>query len=72
MAGGIAWVQRAGRFTHGVKKQVKIWETFKKDIMRFSLSTFPTGGDTVRGECEFSRYMLILIVLVPYNIDIDR
>jgi len=37
--------------------------------IRLSLSTFLTGGVTVKVGCEFSRYILISIVLVSYSID---
>ena len=56
-----------------VEKKAKLWESFYKEcfslIIILSLSSFPTGEDTVRGGCEFSRYILISIILVSYTID---
>ena len=66
LGGILGWVQLVGRLLLGEKKESNHGKHFRKGVFslitKLSLSTFPTGGDTVREECVFSRYMLISIV----------
>ena len=66
LGGILGWVQLVGRLLLGEKKSQIMGNILERVffplITKLSLSTFPTGGDTVREECVFSRYMLISII----------